>query len=149
MITNKMVIEFHEQRLKSTIKIIETLRELKETNLMTHLIDSEIQIHEGERDFTNETLMLLKQEENENKYIKSLHECFLHTHEPNNLNDGCKDDNVIFLGETKCGKVIQGVKEGNEVVFRVKGSDLLEVLDRVKEKNNIPRHRNPPNPPAK
>jgi len=63
MITKKMVIEFHEQRLKSTLNIIETLRELKKTNLMTHLIDNEIEMQEGERDFTNETLILLKQED--------------------------------------------------------------------------------------
>ncbi|WP_126654114.1 hypothetical protein [Chryseobacterium aureum] len=122
MITKKMVLEFHEQRLKSTVKIIEALRELKKTNLMTPLIDREIEMQEGERDFTNETLTLLKQEDN---------------------------DNVIVLGETKCGEVIQGEKKGNEISFRIKGSDLLEVLDRVKEKSNIPDHRNPPNPPAK
>lgn len=110
MITKKMIIEFHEQRLKSTVKIIETLRELKKTNLMTHLIDNEIEMHEGERDFTNETLMLLKQDDN--------------------------DNNVIVLGETKCGEVIQGEKKGNEVIFRIKGSDLLEVMDMVKAKES-------------
>lgn len=63
MITKKMVIEFHKQRLKSTVKIIETLRELKKTNLTTHLIDSEIEMQEGERDFINETLTFLNQED--------------------------------------------------------------------------------------
>ncbi|SHH69042.1 hypothetical protein SAMN05421866_3496 [Chryseobacterium oranimense] len=58
------------------------------------------------------------------------------------------DDNVIVLGETKFGEVIQGEKKENEVTFRIKNSDLIESLDTVKIKNNIPRHRNPPNPPA-
>lgn len=110
MITKKMVIEFHEQRLKSTVNIIEKLNELKDTNLMTPFIDREIEMHEGERDFTNETLILLKQEDN---------------------------DSVIVLGETKCGQVIQGEKKGNDVIFRVQCSDLLKVLYRVERKERV------------
>lgn len=96
MITKKMVIEFHEQRLKSTVKIIETLRELKKTNLTTHLIDCEIEMQEGERDFTNETLIFLKQEDTDDELISCKSECgrieglfkrsskinFLDTHNP-------------------------------------------------------------------
>ncbi|KPE49758.1 hypothetical protein [Chryseobacterium indologenes] len=109
MITKKMVIEFHKQRLESTAKIIETLRELKKTNLTTHLIDCEIEMQEGERDFTIETLSFLQQEDNE--------------------------DNVIVLGE----------KKGNEVRFRIKECDPLNVLDRVKKKVNVLDHRSPSN----
>lgn len=54
-------------------------------------------------------------------------------------------DNTNIVGETKCGQIIQGEKEGNEITFRIKGSDLLDVLDTVKEKNNTHGQRNQPN----
>ena len=46
-------------------------------------------------------------------------------------------DNVIIVGETKCGKIIQGEKKVNEVTFIIKGKNFLEVLDRVEGKERV------------
>lgn len=54
------LIAFYEQRIKSTNKIIDSLNDLKETNLTTPNIDREIDIQTGECEFFIDTLFFLK-----------------------------------------------------------------------------------------
>lgn len=57
--TRNRLIAFYEQRIKSTNKIIDSLNELKKTNLTTPNIDREIDIQTGECEFFIDTLFFL------------------------------------------------------------------------------------------
>jgi hypothetical protein len=54
--TKNELIAFYKLRIKSINKIIDSLNELKKTNLTTRLVDLEIDIHMGELEIFSETL---------------------------------------------------------------------------------------------
>lgn len=62
--TTNGLIAFYELRIKTTKKIIDSLQELKNTNLTTPLVDREIDIQKGECEVFVETLFHLKAPKN-------------------------------------------------------------------------------------
>lgn len=96
MITKKMVIEFHEQRLKSTNGILDKLYALRDNNLVTRSIDSEITMQEGEREFIIDTLLFIKADTSKNDMFE-----FTHGHRLPYYNDISSESEYY---KTECGE---------------------------------------------